>query len=103
MGRYARHPSMVDVLYVGPNPRGARGGLSGSPVDAIDVARSGAAKDARLAHLSDETLMALRTELGRPLDGRDMRKIGEKCIWDDLPVMSLALSGRLREYLETKP
>lgn len=98
-GRYARHPSMVDTLYVGPAPRGKRGGTSGNPVDAIDVARGKAATDARLAGLADEVLIALRASLGRPLDGNDLRRLAERVSWQDLPIMALTVSGKLKEVL----
>jgi hypothetical protein len=74
-GGTPRHPSITEMLFVGKNPRGVRGGTSGNPVDAVCVATGSACGHKMLGQLSDETLISLVCALGRPIDGREVKKL----------------------------
>lgn len=99
-GRYARHPSIVEVLFVGPNPRGKRGGTSGNPVDAVDVARRVAAQHPAIIALTDETLVAIRQHIGRPLEFNDIKRLEKAGVsLGAFALRTLVAAGKLKEAL----
>lgn len=98
-GGTRRRPMLVTVMYVGPNPFGKRGGTSGDPVDAIDVAIDAAAESALLNTLSDDTLLTLRQALGHPLTKSDLDRLKEVGITDALTLSRAVQNGELKEIL----
>lgn len=98
-GGTRRHPVLVTILFVGPNPFGRRDGTSGDPVDALDVAVGAAAECPLLNSLSDDALLALRQALDRAFTESDLDRL-EKIGLANAKVPSGALrSGRLKEVL----
>jgi len=83
-GGTGRHPSVSDQLYVGQNTRGKRGGLSGNPVDAVCVANGVACASDLVKGLDEQTLIRLAAALGRPLDGREVKRLEKMGATDDL-------------------
>ncbi len=82
-GGTARHPSITEMLFVGTNPLGKRGGTSGNPVDAMCVATGAACNHPLLDKLSDETLIQLAAARG-PVNGFDVKKLDKLGIGNEL-------------------